>query len=252
MKYNEAMQTIDTEKALTYLGFTFNRNGSYLEFPCPTCGNKSFIRYHGEKKNVSYCKTCKGNNIIALAVKVKGIEFQEAKKLLLEKATYYDKEIEDELNLNYDLQYGVLLKNYGITEELAKKLGIGFPKGRTMLSGKLTFTVHNEKGIKVAYVGVDPDGKMKFHKSFNPELYLLGYHLIDPTKEIWVTNDMFTWMVLMGEGKQALSNFFLPYVSIKQYFLLNQLDRITFNWKGERSNVAFSNILLLKTFYRFV
>jgi hypothetical protein len=252
MKYPEAMQTIDTEKALIYLGFEPKANGSYLDFLCPACLNKASIRYHGQKKNVSYCQTCnKGSNIIAIAVQVKGIEFQDAKNLLLEKATYTDKEIEEELNLNYDLVYGAVMEKYQISEELATYLGIGFPKGRTMLSGKLTFTVHNERGIKVAYVGIDPDGRIKFHKSFNPEYYLLGYHLIDRTKEVWITNDMFTWMNLMGEEKQALCNFFLPYLSTKHYFLLNQCDKVIFDWKGARDNVAFSNIMLLKTFYHF-
>lgn len=165
MKYAEAMQIIDTEKALTYLGFTVRKNGSYLNFPCIDCGNESAIRYHGEKKNVSFCKTCKvGSNIIALAVKVKGIEFQDAKNLLIEKASYCDKPIEEQLNLNYELEWCVEMEKQGLNQELCEKLGVGKPKGKTMLSGSIAFTVFNEQGLKVAY----SESKPRIDLEINP------------------------------------------------------------------------------------
>lgn len=253
MKYPEAMQKIDTEKALIYLGFAIKKNGSYLNFPCIECGNESAIRYHGEKKNVAYCPTCKiGSNIISMAVKIKGIEFQEAKNLLIEKTAGVSTPIEEELNLNYTLEWCAEMEKRELNQELCKKLGVGKPKGKTMLSGTIAFTVHNEHGLRVAYFGLKPDGTKKFHQSFNPELYLYNYHYIDPTEEVWITEDMFTCLKMIDSGKQAVCNFGLPYLSAKQYQLLSNCDRVIFQWSGDKRDIAYSNITGLKTFYRFV
>jgi hypothetical protein len=259
MKYNEAMQAIDTEKALTLLGFSVKRNGSYILFPCIDCGNESSIRYHGEKKNVSYCPTCKsGTNIIAMAVKVKGIEFQDAKNLLVEKATYSENPIEEELNLNYTLEWCEEMAKQELNQELCEKLGVGRPKGKTMLSGHVVFTVFNEQGLKIAYYGLKSSEKEKlkwvpkFHQSFNPENYLYGYNGIDPREEVWVSRDMFNCLRIIHSGKQSVCNFGLPYLSTKQYQLLSTCDRIVFEWSGDKRDIAYSNIASLKTFYRFV
>lgn len=172
MKYAESMQRIDTEKGLTYLGLKFKKNGSYLYFPCPKCGNDAAIKFYGEKKNVSYCPACRtGNNIIALAVKLKGIDFQEAKNLLLDKTTTPKKPIAGELHLTYALEWCDLMEKEGVNKELCQTIGVGKPKGKTMLSGCIAFTVHNEKGVKIAYYGIRiADRHPMHHKSFNPQV----------------------------------------------------------------------------------
>jgi hypothetical protein len=253
MKYNEAMQKINTEKALNFLGLAFKPNGSYLNFPCIECGNQSSIRYHGEKKNVVYCPTCKtGNNIIAMTVKLKGIEFQDAKNLLLEKTSFPEKPIEEELNLNYQLEWCEEMAKLGLNEELCSHMQVGKPKGKTMLSGTIVFTVFNEQAVKIAYFGVNPKGAVKYHHSFNPETYLYNYHNVDPTEEVWITTDMFDCLRIIYSGKQAVCNFGLPYLSTKQYMFLSNCDRIVFQWSGDKRDIAYSNIASLKTFYRFV
>ena len=253
MKYNEAIQHINTEKALSFLGIAFKQNGSYFNFPCPNCGNQSAIRFHGEKKNVSYCPTCKsGSNIIWVAMKLKGMEFQEAKNLLLEKTTLPDKPIEEELNLVYQLEWCEEMEKLGLNEELCRLMEVGRPKGKTMLSKHIVFTVFNEQTVKIAYFGVKPDGTVKYHHSFNPESYLYNYQKIDPTEEVWVTRDMFDCLRIIHSGKQSVCNFGLPYLSTKQYQLLSNCDRIVFDWSGDKRDIAYSNIASLKTFYRFV
>ena len=70
----------------------------------------------------------------------------------------------------------------GFDEERCKKLGVGKPKGKTMLSGCLAFTVYRE-GKKIAYYGIRlSDRSPAYHKSFNPELYLYNYQA-DPAPE---------------------------------------------------------------------
>jgi len=248
MKYIEALQTVDTEKALAVLGLEVKRDGSYFHFTS-LCGHDSVIRYHGEKKNIIFCPTCKvGNNIFRLAKEMKGIEYKD----LIEKTSIPQKPIEEELNLNYTLEWCVEMEKRELNQELCKRLGVGKPKGKTMLSGTIAFTVHNEHGLRVAYFGLKPDGTKKFHQSFNPELYLYNYHNIGPTEEVWITEGMFTCLKMIDSGKQAVCNFGLPYLSVKQYQLLSNCDRITFQWFGDKRDIAYSNIANLKTFYRFV
>jgi hypothetical protein len=255
MKYQEAMQHIDTEKALTVLGFTVKKNGSYLYFPCPTCGNESAIRYHGEKKNVSYCPSCKaGINIITLAVKIKGIDFQDAKSLLIEKAIGPQRPIEEELNLTYELEWCDLMDREGLNKELCETIGVGKPKGKTMLSGCIAFAVRNEHGVKIAYYGIRiADRRPTHHKSFNPESYLFGYHAADQDEEVLVTTDMFSCLRHLAEGEQSVCNFGLPYLSSRQLELLSPFSRITFEWLlTERNEIMLSVAQNLKAYHRFV
>jgi tRNA-dihydrouridine synthase len=57
---------------------------------------------------------------------------------------------------------------------------------------------------------------------------------------------------MIDSGKQAVCNFGLPYLSVKQYQLLSNCDRVIFQWSGDKRDIAYSNIANLKTFYRFV
>jgi predicted RNA-binding Zn-ribbon protein involved in translation (DUF1610 family) len=255
MKYQEAIQTINTERALAVLGLTVKKNGAYLYFPCPTCGNEAAIRHYGEKKNISYCPSCKsGDNIISLACKAKGMEFQEAKAFLIEKAAVVDKPIDQELKLNYELEWCDLMEKEGLNRELCQTIGIGRPKGKTMLSGCVAFTVHNEAGVKIAYYGIRiADRRPIFHKSFNPELYLFGYHAADPEEEVLVTTDLFSCLRHLAEGKQATCNFGLPYLSVRQMDLLSPFRLITFEWLfAEKNEIMLSVAQNIKPYHRFV
>lgn len=248
MKYIEAIQTVDTEKALEVLGLETKRDGSYVHFTS-LCGHDVVIRTHGEKKNLIFCPTCKiGSNIFKLAKDVKGIEFET----LIEKAGKPQKPIEEELNLNYELQWCDFMEKEGLNQITCQAYGVGKPKGKVMLSGCIVFTVLNENGLKVAYWGIKiADYWPKFHSSFNPESYLYNYSNINPDEEVWVTDDMFNCLKLIASGKQACCNFELPYLSVKQYSLLSNFNQVIFDWKGEKRDVAYSNITQLKTFYRF-
>jgi hypothetical protein len=255
MKYQEAMQAINTEKALLFLGLAVKKNGSYLYFPCVDCGNESAIRYYGEKKNVSYCPTCKaGSNIIALTAKVKGIEFQDAKNILLEKTVVPDSPIEEELSLNYELEFVSFMEQEGLNPDLCATIGVGKPKGKTMLSGCIAFTVHNEAGIKITYYGIRiSDRHPMFHKSFNPELYLFGYHAADQGEEVLVTTDMFSCLRHLAGGIQSVCNFGLPYLSSRQLELLSPFPRITLEWLfTDKNDVMLGVARNLKTYHRFV
>lgn len=255
MKYNEVIKTVNTEKALKSLGLEVRKNGSYLYFPCPVCRNEAAIRYYGDKKNISYCPTCKaGSNIVSIVSLIKGLEFQEAKKFLIEKAIGEDKPIERELNLNYELEWCDLMEKEGLNRELCEGIGIGKPKGKTMLSGCVAFTVHNEVGLKIAYYGIRiADRRPIFHNSFNPELYLYSYHATEKEEEVIVTTDMFSCVRHLAEGKQAICNFGLPYLSSRQMELISAFRFITFEWGfEEKDQIMFSAAKNIKTYHRFL
>ena len=235
MKYLETLQAIDTMKALTLIGVEGGQSGAYVHYPCTKCeGGKAVIRAYGEKKNVWYCPACKGSGqIISLLMESKAINWDEAKALLTEKAiTYPAARIEKPISISYDLEYDKYLELQGISAETATLLGIGRPKGKTMLSGCIAFTVFDELDRKIAYYGVRiKDGKPVFHNSFNPELYLYNFRRIDTEQEVQFTTDMLDCVKLLSIGQHAVCNFGLPYLSSTHFALLNKCKYVSFSYE---------------------
>jgi hypothetical protein len=234
MNYATAMNSIDTAKALNFLEIEATPNGSYLKFPCPKCQKEAVIKTYGEKKNVWFCPECRGaGQIISLAMAARKMEWEEAKKVLTEKAlSYSDRKITEELKLTYELEYDKKLEEEGITEENARILGIGRPKGKNILAAHIAFTVHDEEGKKVAYFGIHTKtGKTKAHSSFNPELYLYRLHSADREQGIFFTTDMFECVRQILAGHQSVCNFGLPYLSQIHLSLLVSFQTVIFSPK---------------------
>jgi len=261
MNYTETLQSVDTLKALKLLGFEAEQKGAYLYFPC-SCGDKKIIKAYGEKKNVFYCPKCKASgHIIKLVTEImveknnEPWDFKKASDYLMEKAiTYGATPITRELNMDYKLHYHPFLKEQRISEELAADLGIGVPQGKTMLSGCVAFTVHNKQGIKIAYYGIRlKDRKAIFHKSFNPELYLYNWHRIQNEQEVLFTTDIFECTRVISEGKQAVSNFSLPYLSATHLELLQKCRFVEFTCENQHiQEISKQVIHNLRNYYRFL
>jgi hypothetical protein len=217
--YTNAIHGIDPMAALTLLGLEGKQEGSYIYYPCPECGGRAVVKAWGEKKNLTFCTKCKkAGNIIGLAMKLSDRDYSKAVELL-NRVVVKRKELTEELSLNYELDYCDFLKENGITEETAQKYGIGKPKGKTMLSGCIAFPVIH-KGKKIAYCGLRiKDGKVIAHNTFNKELYIFG---LDDEKEITLTPSLIECIQLKQEGRPAVSNFGLPYLSPEQSILLEE------------------------------
>lgn len=233
MNYKETLQAVDTEKALSLIGIKFQSQGAYAKFPClaESCQGLAAIKEYGDRKNLYYCPTCKSSgHIISLAMKTKGITWDEAKELLLKSHTAKSSKITEELKMQYELHYGEFLKSKGLTEEECTLFEIGIPKGKTMLAGSVAFTVRNEEGKKIAYYGIKmKDGKPVFHSSFNPEHYLWSYHRIaDKESVLFFTNDLFKCVRIQTGGFQSVCNFGLPYISKEQMDLLKDFSYVYF------------------------
>ncbi|MEN6350375.1 MAG: CHC2 zinc finger domain-containing protein [Syntrophomonas sp.] len=231
MNYKETLQAVDTEKALSLIGIEFESQGAYAKFNCPNdnCTGKALIKEYSDKKNLYYCPGCKSSgHIISLAMKTKGITWDEAKELLLKSHITKAGKITEELKMQYELHYGEFLKSKGVTEEECTLFEIGIPKGKTMLAGSVAFTVRDENGKKIAYYGIKvKDGKPIFHNSFNPEKYLWGFHRItNKESPLFFTTDMFQCLRLLSGGFQSVCNFGLPYISREQMELIKDFSYI--------------------------
>jgi len=228
MNYRETLYAIDTVKALGMLEIPVEPNGKYAKFPCPTCQHPAAsITTFGEKKNLWYCPKCKtGGNLIKLAMSLKHLEWEPAKEFLKD-ARSDTKPLIEPVKINYDLEYTKVLEELGAPEALCKEMGIGQPKGRTMLAGCTTFAVHNEVGTLVAFYGLTKDRKPKFHSSFNPELYLYNLHRIDRQQDVILTTNLLLCLKAIVEGKQAVSTFMLPYLSPRQLEMIGNFLMLT-------------------------
>jgi hypothetical protein len=235
MNYTDTLQAVDTMKALSLIGIEGGQSGSYIHYPCTKCNEgKAVIRAYGDKKNVWYCPACKrSGQIISLLMEVKEMPWDEAKQLLTEKAiTYPASKVTKEIPITYDLEYDKYLELQGISEEVCNELGIGRPKGKTMLSGCIAFAVYDELDKKIAYYGIRvKDGKPIFHHSFNPELYLYNFNRIDTEQEVQFTTDMLDCVKLLSIGEQAVCNFGLPYLSNTHFALLNKCKYVSFSYE---------------------
>jgi ribosomal protein L37AE/L43A len=235
MNYSETLQAVNTIKALKLIEITGEQHGRYVYYSCTECGQRAVIKAYGDKKNVWFCPECKGKgHIISLVMEVKRKEdgnawdYEKTKSFLKEKAAFSAAKITRELKKQYDLVYDKYLKERGISEDICKSLEIGKPKGKTMLSGCIAFTVRNEKGTKIAYYGIRiKDGKSIFHNSFNPELYLYNFQNIIPVEEVYLTDDIFHCVRLISKGQQTVCNFGLPYLSNAHLTLLKKCKYIT-------------------------
>ena len=235
---------------MSILGLEIRKEGSYIHFPAP-CGHEAVIRWYGEKKNVIYCPECKkGSNIFQLPLEYKGLDYAD----LVEKSAKSNRPIEEELSLKYELEWTKDMEKEGLNREVCERFGVGRPKGKTMLSGCIAFTVFNEAGAKIAYYGIRiADRKAVFHKSFNPELYLFGYDAADRGEEVLVTTDMFSCLRHWAQGKQSVCNFGLPYLSLRHWELLSSFPFVTFDWLfPEKTEIMLSAAQNLKAYHRFV
>jgi len=255
MNYSTALQSIDTLKALNFLELTPAQQGAYIHFPCPACQGKAVIKAYGDKKNLWYCPECKASgHIISLTMKLKGINYEEAKKLLEDKAFSNSAgKIEEELHLDYPLEYHDFLKNEGISSELCEAYGIGYCK-KGIMNGHIALTVHDENGMKIAYVGINPKTRsLKIPKTFNPELYLYNYHRVNSDKEVYFTTNLLDCLRIIQKGNQSVCNFGLSYVSSEQFALLQNLEAISLFLEVDYiKEIAYQFATNSVNFHRFV
>jgi hypothetical protein len=228
MRYLEVLQAVDPSKTLKGLGIEPKPQGAYIHFACQ-CGKTAAIKAYGVKKNLWYCNHCKAKgHIIGLAMQLKNLEWEEAKVFLKSYAVSQRKSLLP-LNFRYELAYSDILEKKGLTKEACERLGIGKPKGKTMLAGCIAFEVKDQDKL-VAYFGLRiKDGSSVYHNSFNPELYLYNYDGVDAREEVYFTTDMWRCIDLISREIPCVCNFGLPYLSESQFALLQNCHQVTYH-----------------------
>jgi len=249
MHYMEIMQAINPLSALKALGFETSLSGAYIHFPCPKCEKQSVIKAFGDKKNVIYCPHCKvSGHIIKLTMEKKALDWEGAKNFL--KDFMGAKKIERELTFEYELQYVTHLEKQGLSRDFCERMGIGRPKGKTMLAGTLAITIWDEEGKRIAYYGMRiKDGKHIYHKSFNPELYLYNYNNIDIAQEVYFCTDIWKCLEIIQKGGQAIYNFGLPYLSTSHTEMLQRIHTVLYG--GCETEIR-KQVLQMKNYFKFV
>jgi hypothetical protein len=250
MTYQETLNRIHTFSALDAMKLEPIVRGAYVNFNCQ-CGAKASMKRSDDKKNLWFCPSCKqAGNILSLGMKIKGYSdkdekgYNEVKKKLLD-LTPSDEPLTEELKLNYKLQYEL----DGLSSEFLEGMGVGIPKGKTMLSGCVAFPVTNG-GVKVAYYGIRIKTlKPVYHKSLNPELYLLFYdNFIGRDFVVFVTEPLQA-LKLIQDDMAVVCNFRLPYLSEPQIKMLNTFDQIEF--RTAEKQIMADAVNNITAFYRF-
>jgi predicted RNA-binding Zn-ribbon protein involved in translation (DUF1610 family) len=209
------------------LGLEVTQAGKYVHFDCPECNKKAVSACYGEKKNLWICPECRAKgNIISLTMKLKGLPYEEAKTLLESKAVSLAvTKITDELNLILELYPHESIKDF--SPEFCQDYGIGYCR-KGIMAGHIAIPVHDENGMKVAYVGVNAKtGKLKFPKNFNPDFYLWNCHRAHPDIEVYFTTSLMDALKIIQDDKQAVSNFGLPYISSEQLKLIQDFKMVS-------------------------
>lgn len=253
MSYIDTLLKVNTAKALELLKIDIKQTGAYIYFECPNCQGKAVIKAYGEKKNLVYCTTCKKSwNLISLTEQLLKMTADSAKSFL-ERAAITTHKLTEPPKTIYELEYHDYLQAQGLSKEICEFMGIGVPKGKSMLAGHVAFTIHNEDGQLIAYYGIRiKDGRPSFYHTFNPELYLYQFSNLSFDREVTLCTNLFDCVRRWLINKQAVCNFGLPYLSSAQLDLLNRLKHIEFCVPAElKKSFAFQAMEKLEAYYRF-
>lgn len=102
------------------------------------------------------------------------------------------------------LHYSPIINKMGITIETCRELEFGLVKEqRTVMAQKITFTVKDEEGNKVGYIGWNEKQGWYFPKG-HKNIYLYNLHNVD-NEEVILVSDPFEVAKLHAEGKDSIA-----------------------------------------------
>ena len=151
------------------------------------------------------------------------------------------------------LEYHDFLKNEGISPELCQAYGIGYCK-KGIMNGHIAITVHDENGMKIAYVGINPKTRcLTIPKTFNSELYLYNYYRANLETAVYFTTHLLGCPKIIQNGNQAPYNFGPPYLSSEQLKLVQDFKLVSFSLELDYlKEIAYQFATNLVNFHRFV
>jgi DNA primase len=95
------------------------------------------------------------------------------------------------------------LKERGVSEETAKKFGVGFFPGKGSMHDRIVIPIHNSKGELVAYAGRSIDGsepRYKFPAGFHKSMELYNVHRVREEVSVVLVEGFFDCMKVTQAG----------------------------------------------------
>jgi hypothetical protein len=210
LNFKEISEKIPFKSVLDWLNIPYTTTYKYLEID----GKESKIQVENELKGDTFIVLIERNlyfnpsnkndkgGIINFIANRKNIDLREAAQELKDTFLKEQKPSDRELP-NLELHYHPILKDKGISEEMAKDYEIGFVKQHSIISGRIAFKIYDELSIHTGYVAFNPkDNSWFFPKGFKRELY--NIHRID-SKEVILTVSIWETLEYIKKGMPAVS-----------------------------------------------
>jgi DNA primase len=124
-----------------------------------------------------------------------------------------------------------LKEKKGITEETARKFGVGLFTGRGSMAGRIVIPIHNEKGELIAYAGRAVNGekpKYRLPNGFHKSKVLYNLHRIGEQQEVVIVVEGFFDCILLAQEGVPCVALIGTSVSDEQAQILKRFKRVIF------------------------
>lgn len=198
--FAEISERIKFKELFDKLGIVYVEDGGELkgefEDNCVFIVNKA--------KNLFFCpkdRECKGSVINFTAYHC-NCSVTEAAKMITEKLFKESKLPEREIP-DLKLHYSPAIERLGISIETCRALDVGLVKERSVMAGKIAFTIKDNEGNKVGYVGWSQSQGWYFPKG-HKNIYLYNVNNCKKS-EVKLVTDTFDVVRLYQQGIDAIS-----------------------------------------------
>jgi hypothetical protein len=219
LNFTEISKVISFEEVLNWLNIPFQRKDKELR-------GEGFIV--NIEKNLFFCPDndeLKGS-VINFVAHYKKVDLREAATLL--KGEFLAKKTETKTKRglpNLTLEWHQYIQERGINEEIYKEYELGYVKQRSVVSGRITFKIHDHSGKHIGYIGYkEEDGSWFFPKGFKRPLYN-AFRIKDP-KSVIVTVDPFDALKIASLGFKQVTSLLANSMTAEQEELLTKFKYI--------------------------
>ncbi|MHC1728018.1 MAG: hypothetical protein AB9866_18790 [Syntrophobacteraceae bacterium] len=249
LDFTALLSQLPTAAVLDLIGLEPKINGNYLYVPCQTenCEGSVAFCSRGEKQNLGYCPKCKkGTNLLKYAEKRSGQPIREVAELLAKQVLKIQT---TDRNKPLPLDYALEPAHY--PEEYCREMELGICR-KGILAGHYAYAVHNDKGVKIAYVGWNlKDKKWKLPKQLDPLAVLYNLHRIEGST-VYVTSLIEECVWLFSYGIPVVATFGNEILTGRQIELISRFKFITFISHDNElvSPLGSSQLLSLSAYWR--
>jgi DNA primase len=205
VNFRELKATVSLESVLRHYGVDWLRPSGLNQSRgrCPVHGGQGHEAFHVNlERNLFHCFACgAGGNVLDLVAAMEECSIRQAGLRLREIVAGFDpaavapsrafqsretKLVTKKREVNPRLSFSLRLDGWhpylsgrGIKRQLADQFGIGYFRGRGLMSGRIAIPIHDRGGGLVAYGGRAVDDQLpryRFPAGFQKALELFNYH----------------------------------------------------------------------------